>query len=97
MKPLSSNSSSEQEISCQFDIIVVGSGAAGLYATLCLPEHFQVGLVTKDTLKIGASDWAQGGIAAAIDPKDSPKLPSLPVPNLGRPSTPADGLRSVCR
>lgn len=74
MKPLSSNSSSEQEIPCQFDIIVVGSGAAGLYATLCLPEHFQVGLVTKDTLKIGASDWAQGGIAAAIDPKDSPKL-----------------------
>ncbi|MDJ0724935.1 MAG: L-aspartate oxidase [Prochloraceae cyanobacterium] len=58
----------------QFDVIVVGSGAAGLYACLCLPEHLQVGLITKDTLKIGASDWAQGGIAAAIDPRDSPKL-----------------------
>ena len=62
------------QIPPQFDVIVVGSGAAGLYACLCLPEHLQVGLITKDTLKIGASDWAQGGIAAAIDPRDSPKL-----------------------
>ncbi len=57
-----------------FDIIVVGSGAAGLYAALCLPTHYRVGLITKDTLKTGASDWAQGGIAAAISPEDSPKF-----------------------
>jgi L-aspartate oxidase len=56
----------------QFDIIVVGSGAAGLYAALCLPNHYRIGLITKDTLKTGASDWAQGGIAAAIAPDDSP-------------------------
>jgi L-aspartate oxidase len=41
---------------------------------LCLPSHLRVGLVTKDTLKTGASDWAQGGIAAAIAPTDSPTL-----------------------
>lgn len=57
-----------------FDIIIVGSGAAGLYAALCLPSHFRVAVITKDKLKKGASDWAQGGIAAAINPDDSPQL-----------------------
>lgn len=55
-----------------FDIIIVGSGAAGLYAALCLPAHFRIALITKDKLKKGASNWAQGGIAAAINPDDSP-------------------------
>ena len=57
----------------RFDVIVVGSGAAGLYATLCLPASLRIALVTKDKLKTGASDWAQGGIAAAIAPTDSPE------------------------
>lgn len=58
----------------EFDVLVVGAGAAGLYASLCLPEHLRVCLITKDTLKVGASDWAQGGIAAAMDPADSLQL-----------------------
>ena len=58
----------------KFDVIVVGSGAAGLYGALCLPNDLQVALVTKDRLNTGASDWAQGGIAAAIGSQDSPKL-----------------------
>ena len=62
------------EIPTQFDVLVVGSGAAGLYAALCLPSHLQVGLMTRDTLKMGSSSWAQGGIAAPIDPSDSPQL-----------------------
>ncbi len=62
------------DIPNQFDVLVVGAGAAGLYAALCLPEYLQVGLISKDNLPLSASDWAQGGIAAAIDPADSPAL-----------------------
>ncbi|MGI0486820.1 L-aspartate oxidase [Pantanalinema rosaneae CENA516] len=58
----------------QFDVLVIGAGAAGLYTALCLPEHLQVGLITKDTLSLSASDWAQGGIAAVVDPQDSAEL-----------------------
>jgi L-aspartate oxidase len=74
LNPLPSASSLELDIPTQFDVVVVGAGAAGLYAALCLPDTLHVGLITKDTLSTGASDWAQGGIAAAIDPADSPVL-----------------------
>ncbi|MBS3027520.1 MAG: L-aspartate oxidase [Dolichospermum sp. DET50] len=62
------------DIPHQFDVLVVGAGAAGLYTALCLPESLQVGLITKETVSLSASDWAQGGIAAAVAPEDSPKL-----------------------
>ncbi|MGK7918461.1 MAG: L-aspartate oxidase [Trichodesmium sp.] len=61
-------------ISPYFDVIVVGSGAAGLYAALCLPTHLRVALVTKNVINMGSSNYAQGGIAAAIDPSDNPYL-----------------------
>jgi L-aspartate oxidase len=62
------------DIPSQFDVLVIGAGAAGLYTALCLPESLQVGLITKETVTLSASDWAQGGIAAAIAPDDSPTL-----------------------
>ncbi|MCP6762858.1 MAG: L-aspartate oxidase [Fischerella sp. CENA71] len=58
----------------QFDVLVIGAGAAGLYTALCLPQSLRVGLITKETVSLSASDWAQGGIAAAIAPDDSPRL-----------------------
>jgi L-aspartate oxidase len=62
------------ELLDQFDVLIIGAGAAGLYAALSIDRNQRVGLVTKDTLAESASDWAQGGMAAAIDPNDSPAL-----------------------
>jgi L-aspartate oxidase len=66
----------------QFDVLVVGAGAAGLYTALCLPQHYSIGLITKDEMSRltprssggSASNWAQGGIAAVVDPQDSTEL-----------------------
>jgi L-aspartate oxidase len=56
------------------DAIVVGSGIAGLTAALELRTHVpRVLLVTKGRLLSGSTVWAQGGIAAALDPSDSPE------------------------
>lgn len=54
------------------DVIVVGSGIAGLTAALAARSLGRVLLVTKTHLNAGATAWAQGGIAAALDPDDSP-------------------------
>ena len=56
------------------DVIVVGSGIAGLTCALRLREEVDtVLLVTKTVLSAGSTQWAQGGIAAALDPEDSPQ------------------------
>jgi L-aspartate oxidase len=56
------------------DVIVVGSGIAGLTAALRLRERAdRVLLVTKTVLSAGSTQWAQGGIAAALDPEDTPE------------------------
>ena len=55
------------------DVVVVGSGIAGLTAALELRTRVpRVLLVTKTVLASGSTVWAQGGIAAALDPADSP-------------------------
>lgn len=54
------------------DVIVVGSGIAGLTTALKLRERVdRVLLVTKTVLSEGSTEWAQGGIAAALAPEDS--------------------------
>ncbi len=56
------------------DAIVVGSGIAGLTAALRLRTKVpRVLLVTKGPLSSGSTVWAQGGIAAALDPEDTPE------------------------
>ena len=57
-----------------WDVAIVGSGAAGLYAALSFPADWRILLVTKETLPTSSSSWAQGGIAAVTEPDDSPSL-----------------------
>ncbi len=64
----------QENISTNFDVLVIGAGAAGLYTALCMNKNLKIGLITKETISISASDWAQGGIAAAISTDDSPAL-----------------------
>jgi L-aspartate oxidase len=55
------------------DVVVIGSGIAGLTTALRLRDHVdRVLLVTKDVLAAGSTQWAQGGIAAALGPEDTP-------------------------
>ncbi|MBA3530464.1 MAG: L-aspartate oxidase [Ardenticatenales bacterium] len=56
------------------DVIVVGSGLAGLYTALQAAPHARVALLSKGTLSVSNSMWAQGGISAALAPDDSPHL-----------------------
>jgi len=53
------------------DVIIVGTGLAGLTLALHLAGKKRVGLVTKQQLLDGASSWAQGGIAAVLAGDDS--------------------------
>ena len=55
----------------QSDVLIVGSGAAGLTAALNLAERFQVTVLAKGRLDEGSTAWAQGGIAAVLEPGDT--------------------------
>ncbi len=65
-----------------FDVLILGSGAAGLTAALNLAPRFRVAVLAKGE---GATGWAQGGIAAVLEPGDSfeahraQQLPSAPI------------------
>lgn len=55
----------------KFDVAIVGSGLAGLSVALHLAKTHNVAVISKRTLLDGASNWAQGGIAAVLDSHDS--------------------------
>ncbi|GER83684.1 L-aspartate oxidase [Thermogemmatispora aurantia] len=61
--------------SCQrFDVAIVGAGIAGLTVALSLPPDWRVALFTKGRLGESNTRYAQGGLAAALGPDDSPEL-----------------------
>ncbi|MGH3332061.1 MAG: L-aspartate oxidase [Nocardioidaceae bacterium] len=55
------------------DVVVIGSGIAGLTTALRARTVGSVMVVTKDLLSTGSTRWAQGGIAAALGPEDTPE------------------------
>ncbi len=54
-----------------WDVIVVGAGAAGLMTCLELPSNLNVLLLNRNTSKVSSSRWAQGGIASVVRQDDS--------------------------
>lgn len=53
------------------DVLIIGSGAAGLTLALQLPSHLRIGLISKNALSESSTYYAQGGIAAVLDSEDS--------------------------
>tara|TARA_B100000586_G_C20094991_1_gene421968 strand:- start:301 stop:1854 length:1554 start_codon:yes stop_codon:yes gene_type:complete len=56
------------------DFLIIGSGIAGLSAALELAPFGHVTIITKASIRESATEWAQGGIAAAMNKKDTPSL-----------------------
>lgn len=55
----------------QHDVLVIGSGAAGLTLALTLPPHLRIAVLSKGNLANGSTYWAQGGVAAVLDDTDT--------------------------
>ena len=55
----------------QFDVVIVGSGGAGLSLALSLPAHLSIAVLAKDKLTEASTFYAQGGVAAVLSDDDS--------------------------
>lgn len=55
----------------QHDVLIIGSGAAGLTLALTLPASLRVAVLSKGELANGSTYWAQGGVAAVLDDADT--------------------------
>ena len=55
----------------RFDVLIIGSGAAGLSLALQLPNNLQIAVLSNSQLGSGSTSWAQGGMAAVLHDRDS--------------------------
>jgi L-aspartate oxidase len=55
----------------RYDVLIIGSGAAGLSLALKLPPELQIAVLSKADLAAGSTAWAQGGMAAVLHDRDS--------------------------
>ncbi len=60
-----------EQTTYHFDVLVIGSGAAGLSLALRLPENLSVAVLSKGDLRAASTYHAQGGVAAVFDQDDS--------------------------
>lgn len=60
-----------QQHSQQFDVVIIGSGGAGLTLALSLPAHYKIAVLAKSHLNDASTYYAQGGVAAVLDQTDS--------------------------
>lgn len=80
------------------DIAVIGAGGAGLYSALCAARRgARVVLVSATPLAETASYWAQGGIAAALAPDDSPDQHRADTETAGRAMVRDSAATVLCR
>src|SRR5258707_14061570 len=57
-----------------YDVAIIGGGIAGLSVALRLPDSLRIALFTKGQLGESNTRYAQGGLAVALGPDDSPEL-----------------------
>ncbi len=55
----------------EHDVLIIGTGAAGLSLALHLPAHYRIALLSKADLNQGSTYWAQGGMAAVLHDRDT--------------------------
>jgi len=67
----------------QYDVIIIGGGAAGMSLALKLPENTSIALLAKDNANQCSTYYAQGGISAVLEQDDSFDLHDADTQNAG--------------
>ncbi len=80
---LNTGSNANNVYSTNWDVIVIGAGAAGLMSSLELPSNLKVLLLNRNTSKRSSSRWAQGGMAAVTRIEDSVDIHALDTMQAG--------------
>lgn len=76
-----------------YDVLIIGTGAAGLTTALNLDPSLKVALLSKSSIESGSTLWAQGGIAAVLDDSDNEESHVKDTLNAGRGLCHEDAVR----
>lgn len=68
------NFNMEDLVTEHYDVVIMGSGIAGIYTALQIDKKLKTAVVTKETIDISNSELAQGGIAVPLGKEDSPEF-----------------------